>query len=80
MFFFVISICLSEKFFVKITLNSSSVGKSIPISKKLLNLELKSFNFTLNFLSGIKDDIIRYYYLEIPYLLLCKAIFHQSHF
>ena len=43
-FFSLISICLSEKFFVKITLIISSVGRLIPISTKLLSLDFKSSN------------------------------------
>ena len=36
-------ICLSEKDFIIITFNISSVGNSIPIDKKLLILDSKSF-------------------------------------
>ena len=42
-------ICLSEKDFVIITLSNSSVGKSIPISIKLFNLDFKSFKLKFNF-------------------------------
>ena len=37
-------ICLSERVFDIITFKSSSVGNSIPIKIKLLDLDLKSFN------------------------------------
>ena len=55
-----LSVGFDPKIFTNITLNRSSVGKSIPTSTKLVNLELKSFNLTLKLLSGTKDDIIRY--------------------
>ena len=50
--FISIFICLSEKVLVKITLIKSSVGKSIPISIKLSNLDFKSFNLTFIFFMG----------------------------
>ena len=68
MFFLLIEICLSEKFFVNITFIKSSVGKSIPTSIKLVNIEFKSFNFILNFFNEIGELIIKY-------LLSCTAKF-----
>ena len=42
--FVFISTCLSEKCLLIITLSKSSVGKSMPINRKLLNLDLRSNN------------------------------------
>ena len=42
-------ICLSDNVFDIITFNKSSVGKSIPISKKLFILDLRSSNLKLIF-------------------------------
>ena len=43
------SICLSEKDLEIITFSKSSVGSSIPISRKLLTLDFKSLNIKLFF-------------------------------
>jgi len=51
---------LSEKFLVKITLIKSSVGRSMPISIKLSNLDFKSFNLIGNNLMGSKELMIIY--------------------
>ena len=50
-----ISICLSEKYLVTITLNKSSVGNSIPKLTKLSALDLKSFNSYLKSFIGILE-------------------------
>ena len=47
-----ILICLSEKYFVIITLNKSSVGKSIPKLTKLSILDFKSFKLYLKLFIG----------------------------
>ena len=62
-------ICLSEKFFVKITLIKSSLGKLIPMVKLLLTLDIKSGNLNLYELIGFFDIIKKY-------LLSCNTIFH----
>ena len=50
-------ICLSDKVFDIITFNKSSVGKSIPICKKLFILDCRSSVLNLKFLIEVLEFI-----------------------